>query len=158
MRKVFISYAEQNKRVVDQLVEHLRKLGYDPWTDSSLHGGQDWWEEILQRIADCDIFIPIISREALSSKACQLEFDWTEALGKPVLPVAVEPPPKALPRRIRCASSWTIPIRNPGTRRLGLRRSGTATGSAAAKPPTRAARCPTVVSERPHRPGITSGP
>jgi TIR domain len=100
MRKVFISYARQNKRDVDELVEHLRVLGCDTWTDSSLHGGQDWWEEVLQRIADCDTFIPIISREALSSTACRREFDWTEALGKPVLPVAVEPPPKALPRRV----------------------------------------------------------
>jgi hypothetical protein len=99
MRKVFISYARQNKRDVDQPVEHLRVLGCDTWTDSSLHGGQDWWEEVLRRIADCDTFIPIISRDALSSTACRREFDWTEALGKPVLPVAVEPPPKALPGR-----------------------------------------------------------
>ena len=98
-RKVFISYARQDKPDVDQLVEHLRLLGCDPWTDSSLHGGQQWWDEILQRIAACDIFIPIISDEALHSTACQLEFDWTEALGKPVLPVAVKRPPKALPGR-----------------------------------------------------------
>ena len=98
-QKVFISYARQDKPDVDQLVEHLRLLGCDPWTDSSLHGGQQWWDEILQRIAACDIFIPIISDEALHSTACQLEFDWTEALGKPVLPVAVKRPPKALPGR-----------------------------------------------------------
>jgi hypothetical protein len=99
MRKVFISYARQNKPDVEQLVEHLRVLGCDTWHDSSLHGGQDWWEEILQRISDCDTFIPIISDEALQSTACQLEFDWTEALGKPVLPVAVKRPSKALPGR-----------------------------------------------------------
>ena len=37
------------------------------WHDSSLHGGQDWWEEILRRITDCDTFIAIISRDALNS-------------------------------------------------------------------------------------------
>jgi TIR domain len=99
VRKVFISYARQNKRDIEQLVEHLRVLGCDTWHDSSLHGGQDWWEEILQRIADCDTFIAIISRDALSSTACRREFDWAESLDKPVMPVAVEPPPKALPRR-----------------------------------------------------------
>ncbi len=99
MRKVFISYARQNKPDIEQLVEHLRVLGCDTWHDSSLHGGQDWWEEILRRIADCDTFIAIISRGALSSTACRREFDWAESLHKPVLPVAVEPPPKALPGR-----------------------------------------------------------
>ena len=99
VRKLFISYARQNKRDIDQLVEHLRVLGCDTWHDSLLHGGQDWWEEILQRIADCDTFIAIISRDALSSTACRREFEWAESLDKPVLPVAVEPPPKGLPRR-----------------------------------------------------------
>ena len=99
MRKAFISYARANKPVIDQLVEHLNDLGCQTWVDSSLHGGQDWWQEILHRIEDCDVFIAIISNEALTSLACEREFDWAEALGKPVLPVAVEPPPTALPRR-----------------------------------------------------------
>lgn len=99
MRKVFISYARQNKPDVEQLAEHLRVLGCEIWHDSSLHGGQDWWNEILRRIADCDTFIAIISREVLNSTACRREFDWADSLEKPVLPVAVEQPPKALPRR-----------------------------------------------------------
>jgi serine/threonine protein phosphatase PrpC len=99
VRKVFISYARQNKPDIEQLVEHLRVLGCDTWHDSSLHGGEDWWQQILQRIADCDTFIAIISRDALTSTACRREFDWAESLNKPVMPVAVEPPPKALPGR-----------------------------------------------------------
>jgi hypothetical protein len=99
VRKVFISYARQNRPDIDQLVEHLRVLGCDTWVDTSLHGGQDWWAEILQRIADCDTFIPIISYEALNSTACRREFDWAESLGKPVLPVAIQPPPRALAGR-----------------------------------------------------------
>ena len=99
MRKVFVSYARVNRPDVDQLVAHLGVLGCQAWVDSSLHGGQDWWDVILQAIADTDVFLPIISRDALNSSACGREFDWAEALGKPVLPVAVEPPPKALPAR-----------------------------------------------------------
>jgi hypothetical protein len=99
VRKLFVSYARGNKRDIDQLVDHLGIVGYQTWVDTSLRGGQDWWQEILGRIADCDVFIAIISREALSSTACKRELDWAEALGKPVLPVAVEPPPSALPRR-----------------------------------------------------------
>ena len=100
MRKAFISYARANKPDVDQLVEHLRQLGCDTWVDSSLHGGQDWWQEILRRIAECDVFIAVISDDALNSVACSREFDWAEALRKPVMPVAMETlPASALPGR-----------------------------------------------------------
>jgi TIR domain len=75
-------------------------LGCDTWYDSSLRGGQDWWDEIVRRIADCDIFIAIISRDVLNSTACRREFDWAELLNKPVMPVAVEPSPKAFPWRL----------------------------------------------------------
>jgi predicted ATPase len=99
VRKVFISYAAQNKADIEQLVEHLRVLGCDTWYDAALRGGQDWWDEILRRIADSDTFIAVISRGALSSTACRRECDWAESLDKPVMPVAVEHLPKALPGR-----------------------------------------------------------
>jgi TIR domain len=130
MRKVFISYARQNRPDIDQLAEHLCVLGCETWLDSSLPGGQDWWQEILRRIADCDTFIAVISRAALNSTICKREFDWAEALGKPVLPVAVEPPPKALPRRfsIRQVVDYSDPpARDKAAIRLG--------GSLATLPP-----------------------
>lgn|GEM_PF-2823611 len=99
MRKLFVSYARENKPDVDQLVEHLRTMGYDTWVDAALRGGQDWWDEILDRIADTDVVIAIYSSAVLNSTACGREFEWAIALGKPVIPVAVEPPPTALPRR-----------------------------------------------------------
>jgi ABC-type nitrate/sulfonate/bicarbonate transport system substrate-binding protein/RNA polymerase subunit RPABC4/transcription elongation factor Spt4 len=99
VRRVFISYARQNRADVDQLAEHLAAVGCDVWIDKSLRGGQDWWEEILRQIAGCDTFIAVISHEVLKSKACRREFEWAEKLGKPVLPVAVQPVPEALPGR-----------------------------------------------------------
>ena len=99
MRKLFVSYARENKPDVDQLVEHLGTMGYDTWVDKKLRGGQDWWDEILARIADTDVVIAIYSSAALNSTACAREFEWAVALGKPLVPVAVEPPPTALPSR-----------------------------------------------------------
>jgi sugar lactone lactonase YvrE len=100
VRKVFVSYARVNRAQVDTLVEHLGFLGCQTWIDSSLQGGQQWWDQILSKIADCDVFLPVISRDALNSTACQRESDWAEALRKPALPVAVERPSKALPSRL----------------------------------------------------------
>jgi sugar lactone lactonase YvrE len=114
VRKLFISYARENRRDVDQLVGHLGILGYDTWVDTSLRGGQEWWAEILRRIADCDVFIAIISRDGLDSTACRNEFDWAVALDKPVLPVAVEPLPTTLPRRF--AIRQIVDYSDPGKR------------------------------------------
>ena len=114
VRKVFVSYARANRPHVEQLVEHLGVLDCQTWFDSSLRGGQDWWEQILNRITDCDVFIAIISREALNSVACEREFDWAEALGKPVLPVALQPPSQALPQRF--SRRQIVDYSNPANR------------------------------------------
>jgi hypothetical protein len=99
VRKLFVSYARENKSAVDELVEHLATLGYDTWVDVELRGGQDWWDEILERITDTDVFIAIYSSAVLNSTACAREYEWANALGKPVVPVAVEPPAPGLPSR-----------------------------------------------------------
>jgi len=98
MRKLFVSYARENRPSVDELVRHLAALGYETWVDTALRGGQSWWEEILRQISECDVFTAIVSRNSLNSVACKRELKWALALGKPVLPIAVERLPEALPR------------------------------------------------------------
>ena len=88
--QLFVSYPRANKRDVDELVDHLQFLNYEVWDDSSLHGGQAWWDEILRRIAECDALIAIVSGATLDSVACTRERDWARKLNKPVVPVAVE--------------------------------------------------------------------
>ena len=82
---------------MEALIRDLDALGYQTWVDSSLRGGQTWWEEILRRIAESDVFVAIVSAHTLNSVACQRELKWALALNKPVLPVAVERLPQALP-------------------------------------------------------------
>jgi hypothetical protein len=89
-QQLFVSYPRENKRDVEELVDHLQRLNYEVWADSALRGGQAWWDEILRRIAECDAFIAIVSRATLGSVACKRERDWARKLNKPVLPVAVE--------------------------------------------------------------------
>jgi hypothetical protein len=131
MRDLFISYARENKQAVDQLVDHLGVVGYRTWVDSSLRGGQDWWQEILSRIADCDVFIAIVSQEALNSTACGREREWAAALGKPMLPVAIEPLSTALPKSLST-------LQNVDYSDLGLRDRAALTlaGALAALPAT----------------------
>ena len=100
MRQLFISYARENRPDVEALVRDLDALGYQTWVDSSLRGGQTWWHEILRRIGNCDVFVAIVSGHTLSSVACKRELEWALVLNKPVLPLAVERLPDALPRTL----------------------------------------------------------
>jgi hypothetical protein len=90
MSRLFVSYARADKQVVEELVHTLDFLGHNGWSDASMRGGQRWWREIIQRIADCDAFVVVLSREFLNSEACKREREWANSLGKPLLPIAVE--------------------------------------------------------------------
>jgi protein-disulfide isomerase len=95
--KAFISGAPDNDPVVGQLVEQLRLLGYPTSVDPPLPGDRASWERALRAIAECDVFIPIISTASVDSVSASRQVDWAERLAKPVLSVVVQPPAKALP-------------------------------------------------------------
>jgi hypothetical protein len=74
---------------VTELARDIDSLGHDAWLDHELSGGQRWWDQILGEIRACDVFAFAISSSALDSRACNSEYEYATALGKPVLPVAV---------------------------------------------------------------------
>jgi uncharacterized integral membrane protein len=95
-KSIFLSYARQDQEKARQIVEGLRMLDHGVWFDEGLVGGQEWWDEILERIRDCDIFIQAVSGSAMKSAACQSERKYAAALRKKVIPVTLERLPGAL--------------------------------------------------------------
>jgi hypothetical protein len=89
-KNLFISYSRNDADAVGTLVADASSLGYDAWLDRELSGGQQWWAEVLRRIRDCDVFVVAMSRDALNSQACESEYNYAAALGKPILPVLVK--------------------------------------------------------------------
>src|SRR5690348_16154690 len=87
--RLFISYSRVDRPFVEKMTVRLRHLYHDVWFDESLHGGQLWWDEILMRIADCDIFIYLLSRESVQSTYCQAELVAARRLHKQILPVLI---------------------------------------------------------------------
>jgi hypothetical protein len=96
MRELFISYAREDQPDVGKLFWDLAVLGYE--TTTGVYGGT--WDDVLRRIANCDVFVAIVSGHTLNSVACKQALEWALALNKPVLPVAVERLPEALPRAL----------------------------------------------------------
>jgi hypothetical protein len=89
MKKVFLSYSRHNAEVVTKLIHDLQAAGIDIWYDQTLTGGQRWWDNILENIAKCDVFILALSPESWQSEACKSELQYVSKLGKTILPVLI---------------------------------------------------------------------
>lgn len=116
MRQVFISYARDDRARVEALAERLRRLVDGVWFDSQLHGGEDWWVGILQRIRECDIFLAVVSPSSLDSEACRIEREYAASVHRTILPVALSAVPPALPSDI--ATLQIVDFGKPGEQAL----------------------------------------
>ena len=56
---------------------------------TSMSGGQAWWDQICEWIEECDIFVFALDENSLDSNACEIEWGYTDKLGKPILPVKI---------------------------------------------------------------------
>ena len=89
MANVFISYNRQSESIVRSLVGDIEELGNTVWFDQELSGGQVWWDQILAKIRNCDLFVFVLTSESVNSEACKQEYNYADALGKPILPILV---------------------------------------------------------------------
>ena len=89
MSSIFISYNRKNQSIADALASDLHALDHAIWLDEQLGGGKPWWEEILNRVRSCDVFVFVLDPESLDSDACTSELGYAHALGKPILPIRV---------------------------------------------------------------------
>lgn len=91
MTRIFVSYSRVDKRFTEELVRHLRRTYglANVWYDDELHGGVRWWQEILKQIAECDVFLYLLSNESVTSSYCQAEFTEARRLQKPIVTIQV---------------------------------------------------------------------
>jgi len=88
---LFMSYARSDFEAVRMVEEGIETLHHQVWIDRRLDGGQDWWDEILERVRACDAMIIAVSPALLESDAAAKERSYARQLGKPLLPVLVAP-------------------------------------------------------------------
>jgi TIR domain len=87
MAKIFISYDRASKDVVEQLVQDLTDDDHEIWFDQRLTGGQNWWDNILSEIRQCEIFVAALTLAFLESRACQREMNYAKDLQRIMVPV-----------------------------------------------------------------------
>jgi hypothetical protein len=88
-RQVFISYARRDGPAVNHLHSDLERADHRVWFDQQLEGGQLWWDEVLERIRTCELFVFALSPDSLKSRACRAELAYATELRRPILPVLV---------------------------------------------------------------------
>lgn len=86
--RIFISYSK-NREAVESLAKDLQDMNpqYRAWLDRKLVGGHQWWDQILENIRACDLFIFALTPDSLKSEPCRLERAYAVRLGKIILPV-----------------------------------------------------------------------
>jgi hypothetical protein len=93
MSRIFICYSRTDKTITEQVTNLLRRAYDHVWFDDNLHGGEEWWAEILKEIAGCQHFLFMLSAEALASDWCQKEIAEARRLDKHIVPVVVRATP-----------------------------------------------------------------
>lgn len=88
--RLFISYARVDLPIVRELVRLLHDGNYDPWYDHDLVPGVPWNDQLTRAIADCDLFVYVLTPESVASEYCLWEFKKAVELGKPVIPVLAQ--------------------------------------------------------------------
>ncbi|MFD9700797.1 toll/interleukin-1 receptor domain-containing protein [Lentzea sp. NPDC059081] len=88
---IFVSYTRNDDRRVQALKDDLERLHWQVWLDHEIHGGEQWWREIIGTIQQAKVFVFALSDASWRSKPCQEELDYAKKLGLPVLPVQVGP-------------------------------------------------------------------
>ncbi len=89
MSGIFVCYSRVDKRLAEELTNLLRRAYEHVWFDDNLHGGEEWWAEIVKEITTCDHFIFLMSDDSFESDWCMKELAEAQQSYKHIIPVLV---------------------------------------------------------------------
>jgi hypothetical protein len=111
---VFLSYASEDRLMVEALKEALESAGVAVWFDRDALEAGDAFETVIKRNIDrCSFFVPIISRHTLTSRRRFFRIEWDHAQRVAVqvspnlrflVPVVIDDTPpgeQAIPEKLR---------------------------------------------------------
>jgi hypothetical protein len=88
---VFLSYSRSDRQYVEQLASFLTARGIRVWLDQSLDPGDRFTAAIQAAIRDSSVMVAVMSAEAASSTWVNTEIEYAFALGRPIVPLVIEP-------------------------------------------------------------------
>jgi hypothetical protein len=108
---VFISYSSKDKKFVERLDADLKEMGVDVWRDcSTIKGGENWVKNISEAIKECDFFLLVWSKNAVSSDWVEKEISLASALKRVIIPCRKDQtPPSAILSALQFISFMPYP-------------------------------------------------
>ena len=80
-KAVFLSYAREDTDAARRIADALRSQGLEVWFDQNeLRDGDAWDQKIRQQIADCALFLPIVSAHTQERSKGYFRLEWKLAV------------------------------------------------------------------------------
>src|SRR5256884_9554806 len=78
--RIFVSHSHLDNDFGTRLTQDLRRVLNDESAAfydvlGGLHGGETWWDKIVAELTARDVFIPVLSPNAMNSKWVRLEIN-----------------------------------------------------------------------------------
>jgi WD40 repeat protein len=90
MTQVFLSYSEEDKWVMQQICNRLRRESFTVWTNKTdIQTGEAFQEAINRGIEEADNLVYLLSPDSVTSEYCQQELDYALSLNKRIIPIRV---------------------------------------------------------------------
>jgi hypothetical protein len=91
-QRTFISYPRKNSEFALKLARELKSAGFDVWFDQlDIPAGARWDDEVQKALAECGIFMVILTPEAIESENVKDEIGYAIDSRKRILPVLLKP-------------------------------------------------------------------
>ncbi|HMQ61961.1 MAG TPA: TIR domain-containing protein [Flavilitoribacter sp.] len=99
-KKIFFSYSKADRSVLEELLRHIKPLVREgklqPWNDHDILPGDDWDDEVREKLETADIFLFLISANSISTDYI-LDVEMPIAMGRHdrgearVIPIFIKP-------------------------------------------------------------------
>jgi hypothetical protein len=94
VKKAFISYSSQQQQQVDdalKIKEFLESIYIDSFVaKDDLRAASTWKDKIVEELKNCDLFIPLLSKEFKESEWCSQEMGIAYIQGKKCIPISLD--------------------------------------------------------------------
>jgi hypothetical protein len=98
--RVFISYSQPDRALVEELDQILSTAGLKPLWDKHIAGGAEFSARIQSFITNAHVFLAFLTPAAVNRPWLNQEAGFAAALGKPILPVTLGPDPEGMLARL----------------------------------------------------------
>jgi hypothetical protein len=89
--RIFISYSRKDRNFVDELATYLNRIyNNGVWYDKRAVGGGNFWQEIVDQISKCNVFLYLLSDDSINSTFCNREMERARGAQKRVIPVRIK--------------------------------------------------------------------